>query len=191
ATDLSPMMLEIVKQVAAYHHVAVDARVSSAEDLSIFEDASFDIVYAANLLHHVDLRRCLDEVARVLKSGGRAAFCDPLAHNPVINVYRRMATAMRTDDEHPIRRSELALFTSRFAEVRTRCFWLTALLIFVKFFLIDRVHPNQDRYWKRILTRERELRPWYRPLAAADRWLLTVFPFLRWWCWNIAVVARK
>ena len=191
ATDLSPAMLEVVKRVAAHHHVSVDTRVASAEDLKSFDDASFDVVYVGNLLHHVNLPRCLDEVRRVLKPGGRAAFWDPLAHNPAIKVYRRMATAVRTEDEHPIRRSELGLFTSRFGAVRKRCFWLTTLLIFVKFFVIDRVHPNEDRYWKRILTRERELRAWYRPLAAVDRVLLALFPFLRWWCWNIAIVATK
>ena len=191
ATDLSPGMLQVVRKVAEHHNTHVKTNVCSADDLSDFDDESFDVVYGANLLHHVDIEKCLDEVKRVLRPGGLAAFWDPLAHNPVINAYRRMANEVRTEDEHPIRRSEMDYFTDRFATVQRQFFWLTTLSIFLKFYLIDRVHPNQDRYWKRIISREPELRRWYKPLAAFDRTLLTVFPFLGWWCWNIAIVARK
>jgi SAM-dependent methyltransferase len=191
ATDISPGMLDVVQRVAALHGVKVDSQVCTAEDLSAFADGSIDVVYGANVLHHVDIARCLNEVKRVLKSGGKAFFWDPVAHNPAVNVYRRMATEVRTEDEHPIRRSDLRLFRERFRTVETRFFWFTALLVFVKFYLIDRVHPNQDRYWKRILVKERELRPLYRTLAAVDSVALRLFPFLRWWCWNIAVVVEK
>lgn len=191
ATDLSAGMLDVVRQVAQLHGVAVETRVASADDLSQFDDDSFDVLYAANLLHHVDIGPCLDEVRRVLKPGGLAAFWDPVAHNPVINVYRRMAMGVRTVDEHPIRRRDMALFSARFGEVRRRFFWLSGLLVFVKFYLIDRIGPSEDRYWKLIIDREATLRWWIRPLLAFDRALLTVVPILGWWCWNIAVVARK
>jgi SAM-dependent methyltransferase len=191
ATDLSPGMLDLVGRVAAVHSVTVERRLCSAEDLSLLPDASFDLVYAANTLHHVNIARCLDEVKRVLKDGGKACFWDPVAHNPVINVYRHMATEVRTADEHPIRRRDMKLFHDRFQKVDKRFFWLATLLIFAKFYLLDRVHPNQDRYWKRILIRERELRPLYLPLEKLDRALLRFFPFLGWWCWNVAIVVQK
>lgn len=191
ATDLSPGMLDLVRRVAAYHGVKIETRVAAAEDLSAFPEESFDLVYAANLLHHVDIASCLDEVRRVLRKGGQAAFWDPVAHNPVINLYRRMATDVRTEDEHPLRRRDFRLFGERFSEVKTRFFWLTTLSVFLKFYLVDRIDPNEDRYWKRILTKEPELRSWYRPLEKLDRALLTALPFLRWWCWNAAVVVRK
>lgn len=191
ATDLSPGMLEVVRRVAERHGVSVQTRVASADDLSQFEEGSFDIIYAANLLHHVEIAPCLDEVRRVLKPGGVAAFWDPVAHNPAINVYRRMAMGVRTPDEHPIRRRDMALFTDRFREVRRRFFWLSALLVFVKFYLIDRIQPSEDRYWKLIIDREPELRWWIRPLLAFDRALLSIVPILGWWCWNIAIIVRK
>ena len=154
-------------------------------------DETFDIVYAANLLHHVDIARCLDEVRRVLKPGGCAAFWDPVAYNPAINVYRRMAAGMRTPDEHPILRSDLELFRSRFREVRTRFTWLSALLVFLKFYLVDRIHPSADRYWKLVVSREPELRGFLAPLFWFDRAILRLCPPLKWWCWNVAVVVRK
>lgn len=191
ATDLSPGMLEVVERVAAHHGVAVHTQVASATDLSGFPDQSFDVVYAANLLHHVDIPACLDEVRRVLKPGGQAAFWDPVAYNPAINVYRGMAADVRTDDEHPLRRDDMRYFRDRFASVEKRFFWLSALLVFVKFYLLDRVHPSADRYWKRILTQEKELRPLVRPLMALDRLVLALCPPLGWLCWNVALVVRK
>lgn len=191
ATDLSPGMLQVVEKVAALHNVSVKTQVCLADDLSCFEENSFDYVYAANLLHHVNIEDCLDQVKRVLKPGGMGGFWDPLDHNPAINVYRKMATDVRTEDEHPIRRSQLRWFKDRFSTINTGFFWLSSLLIFVKFYLIDRVHPNEDRYWKRILTEERKLRKWYLPLSLLDKILINIFPPLRWWCWNIAITVKK
>jgi ubiquinone/menaquinone biosynthesis C-methylase UbiE len=191
ATDLSPGMLEVVGRLALRHGVEVETIPASAEDLSVFPDASFDVVYGANLLHHVDIARCLSEVHRVLKPGGQAAFWDPVAYNPAINVYRRLATDVRTPDEHPLRRSDLDLFRKRFAAVEHRFFWLSALAVFLKFYFIDRIHPSADRYWKLIVSREEELRWLVRPLTRLDRLILRICPWLGWWCWNIAVVTRK
>jgi SAM-dependent methyltransferase len=191
ATDLSPGMVDVIDRVAALHGVTVETKICSAEDLSAFPEASFDVVYAANLLHHANIANCLEQVRRVLKDGGMACFYDPVAHNPLINIYRRMATEVRTEDEHPIRRQDMHLFEERFRKVRKRFFWCTTLLIFVKFYLIDRIHPNQDRYWKRVLVREPELRRTYLALERIDRVLLRLFPFLGWWCWNIAIVVEK
>ncbi|MBF0383802.1 MAG: class I SAM-dependent methyltransferase [Magnetococcales bacterium] len=191
ATDLSPGMLEVVHKVAQHHGVEVATQVSSAEDLSQFAEEQFDVVYAANLLHHVDIERCLDEVRRVLKPNGVAAFWDPVAHNPAINVYRRMAEAVRTEDEHPIRRSQMVWFRQRFSHVESRFFWLTTLIVFLKYYLVDRIHPSSDRYWKRILSHEEEIRWFYRPLAWLDRIILRLLPILGWWCWNIAIFCRK
>ncbi|MDH5180606.1 MAG: class I SAM-dependent methyltransferase [Gammaproteobacteria bacterium] len=191
ATDLSSGMLEVVKKVAALHGVSVKTAVASADDLSQFGNESFDVVYAANLLHHVDIARCLDAVKAVLKPGGTAAFWDPVAHNPAINVYRRMAMDVRTPDEHPIRRADMKLFRERFSGLNYKFFWLASLLVFVRFWLVDRIHPSADRYWKLIITRERELRPMVSKLMWLDKMILKVVPFLGWWCWNIAIIVRK
>lgn len=191
ATDISPGMLKVVDAVAAKHRTSVSTMVASADDLSAFADESFDIVYGANTLHHVDAPRCLDEVRRVLKPGGFGAFWDPLAHNPAINVYRRMAARVRTPDERPIRRQDIAVFRERFTEVRCRHFWLTAQIIFLKFYFIDHIHPSSERYWKLILVREKSLRPVITPLMRLDDFLLRMLPGVGWWCWNIAVVVRK
>lgn len=191
ATDISPGMLKVVLDVARHNGVSVETQVCSANDLSIFPPESFDVVYAANLLHHVDIEKCLEQVLKVLKPGGRAAFWDPVHYNPAINVYRKMAMAVRTEDEHPLKRADIALFKRMFKDVHTRFFWLSALIVFLKFYLVDRINPSSDRYWKLIIDREKTLKPLVVPLFGLDRLLTTIFPPIKWWCWNVAIVARK
>ncbi len=190
ATDLSGEMCAVVKKVAAHYGTELDSTVCNAEDLSQFADASFDIVFAANVLHHVDLHKCMAEIRRVLKPGGRIASWDPVAHNPIINIYRGMAMEVRTEDEHPIRMQDMKVFNTYFDSIDKKFFWLSSLVLFLKFYVIDRVHPNEDRYWKRILTHEKENAWFYKPLAALDEILLKI-PMLQWWAWNIAIIGRR
>jgi len=190
ATDLSFGMLRLVRRVAHLHGVRLSTAKLSADTLP-FPDNCFDVVYAANLLHHVPKERCLDEVVRVLKPGGRAAFWDPLKHNPVIRVYRHMAREVRTPDEAPLGMRDLRLFRSRFARVEYRTFWLAALWVFMRFFLIERVSPSKERYWKKIIADADRLAPHYQPLANLDERVLSLLPFLGRYCWNIVVCCSK
>lgn len=190
AIDISPRMIEVARATANLHGVSPELVVMPADAMT-FPDASFDVVYGANVLHHVDTGRCLDHVARVLKPGGRGAFWDPLAHNPVINVYRGMAGDVRTEDEHPLRMRDLEIFRSRFRSVEHEEYWLLALWIFLRFYLLERVHPSKERYWKKILTDHERLAPTYRRLARWDGALLRRLPFLGRYCWNIVVMVTR
>jgi ubiquinone/menaquinone biosynthesis C-methylase UbiE len=190
ATDLSSGMLRVVEEVATMHGVSVETRQTASDSLD-FADESFDIVYAANLLHHVEISPTLAEVERVLKPGGIFAAWDPLAHNPLINIYRRMATEVRTEDEHPLKMSDLRLFRQRFEDVSYNTTWFFTLWIFLSFFLIERVDPNKERYWKKILLEHRRLENRYRFLERLDGIILRLIPFLKRYCWNIVIFARK
>jgi ubiquinone/menaquinone biosynthesis C-methylase UbiE len=190
ASDISSGMLNLVRRVADHHGVEVATVQCSAEKIP-FEDESFDIVYAANVLHHVDLDATLAEAKRVLKPGGIFASWDPLAHNPLINLYRRMAKDVRTDDEHPLRMRDVKVFRKYFGEVQVTTTWFFTLWIFMRFYLIERVDPNKERYWKRILTEHKRLEPTYRRLERLEHFLLRAVPFLRRYCWNIVLLARK
>jgi 2-polyprenyl-3-methyl-5-hydroxy-6-metoxy-1,4-benzoquinol methylase len=65
ASDLSPGMLEVTKEVAQLNGCTLETLVTSATELSNVADSSFDIVYGANMLHHVDIYACITEVERV------------------------------------------------------------------------------------------------------------------------------
>jgi ubiquinone/menaquinone biosynthesis C-methylase UbiE len=190
ATDISPGMLRLVDQRSKLVGVKVKTQVVSANELTDIPDNSFDIVYAANLLHHVNIEQCIREAHRVLKPGGSAYFWDPLEYNPAITVYRWIATQVRTTDEHPLRIKDIQSIQAQFSKVEFRYFWLSALVVFFKFLLIDRYNPNEIRYWKKILQDYDKLR-WLRVFHRLDQALFAICPPLKWWAWNVAIRAVK
>lgn len=189
ATDISSGMLLLARRVGREHEVTFSTAVTDAAALP-WADGSFDFVYAANLLHHVDIEACLQEVHRVLKPGGRAAFWDPVRYNPVINRYRKMADQVRTEDEHPLGIEDLRLMRHMFSSVQVRHLGLATLGVFIKFYFVDMVHPNEERYWKKFISDYSSFRDLYTVLGWMDRILLNI-PGIRWLAWNIAVVMEK
>lgn len=190
ATDYSSGMVEKALKLAATNGLQIEARTMNAMEIE-FPDNTFDIAYAANLLHHLpEPRAALREIHRVLKPGGKLCFWDPLRHNPVINVYRRMAREVRTEDEVPLDIGITEFVGSLFRATVYDTFWLSTLWIFLRFRLIERVDPNKERYWKKIIAESARLEPAYRRLERLDR-LVKQVPFMKKFAWNIAVVATK
>lgn len=190
ASDYSPGMVEVALKLATANQVQVEGRVINAMAID-FPDNTFDIVYASNLLHHIpNPKLTLREMHRVLKPGGLACFWDPLKHNPVINVYRRMATEVRTEDETPLDINIVNFIRSLFAETTYDTFWIASLWIFLQFYLIEKVDPNKERYWKKIIVEQERLRQEYLFLENID-FFLKKLPLMKRMAWNLAVVARK
>lgn len=190
ATDISSGMLAVVDALARKYGVLVITKQCYSHTIP-FRDEEFDIVYAANLLHHVDIESALKEIKRVLKTGGSFVAWDPLAHNILINIYRRKATSVRTSDEHPIKIGQLRLFKKYFTKIDYSATWFLTLWIFLKFYLIDKIDPNKERYWKKILINHKKLEKTYLRLEKLDKALLKFFPFLKRYCWNIIIFATK
>jgi 2-polyprenyl-3-methyl-5-hydroxy-6-metoxy-1,4-benzoquinol methylase len=190
AADISPQMVEFALELARRHGVQLQSAVGPAEHLG-FAESSFDIIYTANTIHHLVNKPAFFEKVRLyLKPGGIFCSWDPVRYNPAINVYRRIAADVRTEDENPLGRRDLRLVNAYFSEVQTRHFWLLSLALFGKYFLVDRINPNQTRYWKRIYQEPPRGLWWWRPLEWCDRILLRV-PGLRWLSWNIVIIARR
>ncbi|OCQ99693.1 methyltransferase type 11 [Oscillatoriales cyanobacterium USR001] len=190
ATDYSPGMVEVALKLAENNGVKIEGYTANAMALD-FPDRTFDIVYASNLLHHLpEPKTAIKEMHRVLKPGGKACFWDPMKHNPVINVYRRMATKVRTEDETPLDINIVSFVNSLYSNVAYDTFWLATLWIFLRFYLIEKVHPNQERYWKKIIIEQSRLEPEYHRLENLDT-ILKKIPVMKRFAWNLAVVATK
>jgi SAM-dependent methyltransferase len=188
--DLSPQMVEMAVNLGKRYGVDLEGIVSGAEDLNL-PSATYDIIYAANTIHHIQDRASLfEQMSRALKPGGRFFSYDPLAYNPAINVYRRIANRVRTVDESPLTVADVKLARKYFRGVDHREFWLLTLLLFVKYYLLDGVDPNLERYWKRILRETPEGLWWWMPLSTLDR-VLTRIPFVRWLSWNVVMWGEK
>jgi ubiquinone/menaquinone biosynthesis C-methylase UbiE len=188
--DISPQMVETALGLGRKFGVELEGIVSGAEDLNL-PDASYDIIYVANTIHHIHNRASLfEQMSRALKPGGMFFSYDPLAYNPAINIYRHMATAVRTPDEAPLTTADIKLAQKYFSRVQHREFWIATLLLFVKYYLIDRVHPNEDRYWKRILRETPRRLWWWMPLRFLDR-VLTRIPLVHWLAWSVVLWGEK
>jgi ubiquinone/menaquinone biosynthesis C-methylase UbiE len=188
--DISPEMVATALRLGQKFGVQLEGIVSSVENLNLPPE-TYDIIYAANTLHHVpDRASFFGQMTSALKPGGMFFSYDPLAYNPVINVYRRMATDVRTPDEAPLTTADIKLARRYFEGVQHQEFWIAALILFVKYYALDRVNPNDDRYWKRILKEKDSELGWWKPLRALDG-LLTRLPLVRWLAWNVVIWGRK
>ena len=101
-----------------------------------------------------------------------------------------MATNVRSEDESPLTFEDLHYPRKLFERVEHREFWIATLVIFLKYYVIDRVHPNEDRYWKRILRETKSSLWWWRPLSFLDKFF-TRLPIVRRLAWNMVVWGYK
>jgi SAM-dependent methyltransferase len=189
ALDLSPKMLDLGKDLARLHGVEINTIHTPAELIEGKE--KFDIIYVANTIHHLeDKRKFLTASKRLLKKGGHFISWDPVKYNPAINIYRKRAMGVRTEDESPLGIKELNLIKEYFPNNKTSFFWIAGLSIFLKYYFIDKIDPNKERYWKKIYSETESTLRWWKPLRLMDK-VLTKTPLIKWLAWNIVIIAKK
>ncbi len=190
--DISPEMIKVTRRLATQHQVnrQISATVMLAEKLS-FPDNHFDYIYGNGVLHHVDIPKAIKEIHRVLRPKGRAFFIEPLPNNPAINLYRLLADKVRTPTERPISHQDMQIISQTIPNIKIEGFHLFTLLIFVYYFLVERINPNQERYWKKILIDGRRLRGPFNFLHSVDRLVLKIIPQLKWFTWNLGISLQK
>lgn len=107
---------------------AADRNLKNAEFLCVdghrlpFEDGHFDAVIVNSLLHHLDLKQALAEIARVLRPRGILLFREPLGTNPFFQLYRRFTPRARTPDERPFTFADIAMLREHFDLQSTQWF---------------------------------------------------------------------
>lgn len=124
--DISPVAVEAARFKAKELNISADFAVEDAERMS-FTNKSFDVVFGSGILHHLNLSKSLREVKRVLRSGGHAVFFEPMGHNPLINLFRRITPSLRSVDEHPLTSSDLEHIRHLFPACRFRFFHFLTL----------------------------------------------------------------
>jgi len=124
---------DLMKSLNLLDRIHVDKM--PAEKLK-YEDNEFDIVLGNSILHHLDLDLTTKEIHRVLNKGGKAYFLEPLGHNPVINLYRKLTPKLRTQDEKPLRFEDFSLFRTRFYRFEHEEYYFLTLFAFLWYFLI-------------------------------------------------------
>lgn len=130
--DIGDVGIRKATKLAAERGLAENTKflVMDAE-ATTFPDSSFDIICTAGVLHHLDRTKAFPEMARILKPDGAAIAGEPLAHNPFIQLYRKLTPHLRTkfETEHILHaRKDTALAKKYFRKVDVRFFHLASLL---------------------------------------------------------------
>jgi ubiquinone/menaquinone biosynthesis C-methylase UbiE len=124
AIDLSPGMVDLArKRMEAFRPDApVRFAAAPAEETGL-PSAAFDLIVGKFVLHHLDWPQAVEEIARLLKPGGRAVFIETSALNPLLRFARKHLTGrfgvsrLGTPDEHPLTRADIDVLRARFRNV--------------------------------------------------------------------------
>ena len=130
AVDISEEAIKKAKNNPSLNKKNIEYRVENCEDLSLNSD-SFDIAYGSGILHHLNLNKSLSELKRILKKNGKIIFIEPMATNPIINLYRKFTPNARTSDEHPFRLSDIEFIKSLFTKVEVKYYGFLTLVCFL------------------------------------------------------------
>lgn len=193
AIDISSKMIANLKNLSYEYNLGdrIKTYIMVAERLK-FPQESFDYIYGNGLLHHADVALVLKAVYRVLKKNGIAIFIDPLEHNFLINIYRYLAKNVRTSTERPLDYSRIKDMTEfGFREVEHKEFQLLTLLIFVWMYIFEKIDPNKERYWKKIILESKKYQRVFMILSKLDSWCFKLFPTLRKYYWNTVITLKK
>ena len=130
AVDISEEAIKKAKNNPRLNRKNIEYRVENCEDLSLNSD-SFDIAYGSGILHHLNLNKSLSELKRILNKDGKIIFIEPMATNPIINLYRKFTPNARTTDEHPFKLSDVEFIKSLFANVEVKYYGFLTLVCFL------------------------------------------------------------
>lgn len=191
ALDISSGMLKKTSQLAKLNGVKIKTHLATAEDFNFSDNEKFDVIYMGNCLHHANIDRSMKNVVSHLNKDGIFLSWDPIAYNPIINIYRLIATKVRTPDEHPLKLSDIKLIKNYFKFSETNYFWFTTLIIFMLMFIVQLKNPNKERFWKTVIYESKRWEWLYKPLERLDKIILKVFPPLKLLCWNVVIFGKN
>lgn len=170
--DISPVAVAAATERAAQlgasnmNFAAMDAEAMT------FPDQRFDVVFGSGILHHLNIDRGVKEISRVLRPGGVAIFTEPMGHNPLINLYRRLTPGQRSPDEHPLRISDFRILEKYFGRVEAKYF---------NFFSILAVAFRSTPVFPRVLS----------TLEGLDEALFRAVPYLRRHAWMTNFICHN
>jgi len=170
--DLSARSVSLARQRAVLHGVSnrVNFVVTVGETLP-FPTESFDVVIGKAVLHHLDTTLGPPELHRVLKTGGKAAFSEPMGTNPLLSFARDHVPYPRKNPrgaDHPLTYDDIQRWGAQYREYGYRELQFLSML-------------ERALKIKRPLTLLRRL----------DDVLLEHLPFLRRYCRTVVLTMVK
>ena len=170
AIDISGEAIKKAKSETKSEESKIDYRVENCENSNLTSDA-FDIIYGSGILHHLNLNKSLKELSRILKKGGIILFAEPMATNPIINIYRKFTPKARSVDEHPLVFQDIKLIESMFKNVEVKYYGFLTLIFFPFY-----KSPENSKL--------------FRFISGIDRMILKT-KYFRFLAWSVLVKAEK
>lgn len=135
--------------------------VMNAEDMA-FKDTWCDVVVGLGILHHINVYAAYNEIVRVLSADGHLILEEPLGHNILINIFRKLTPFMRTSNERPLKQNDIKLLNKYFYHVEAEYYSLITLLAvpFRKTGVFEKLYAGLEGLDKLILKI-----PWIRKYA--------------------------
>ena len=168
--DISEVSIEKAKKKAKELNININYEVDNCEKTNLNHN-TFDIVYGAGILHHLEIDKCLNEIHRILKSDGSLLFIEPLGTNPIINLYRKLTPNARSKDEHPLIKKDFEYLNKKFIDVKIKYYGLLTLIFFPFYGL-----PKNSKFFKL--------------LVSLDQFLFK-FKIFQLFAWSVLISAKK
>ena len=172
AFDLSMTSVAVAHKRAELNQVNRDVKftVAAGETLP-YADESFDVIFGKAILHHLEVKLGRFELYRVLKTGGKAVFVEPMGMNPVLNFVREYVPYPHKNPhgaDRPVNYDEIHAWGRQFGEFRYHEIQLLSML-------------------------ERGLgfNKHFKILRSLDDVLLKYLPFLRRYCRYVVMFIEK
>ena len=108
----------------------IDYTVDNCEETK-FKKEIFDLIFGSGILHHLNLKKSISEISRILKDDGEMVFLEPLGTNPIINFYRKLTPKSRSIDEHPFLKKDFDFIKSLFKKVTIKYYGFFTLVFFL------------------------------------------------------------
>ncbi|HNR19484.1 MAG TPA: class I SAM-dependent methyltransferase [Bacteroidia bacterium] len=119
--DISPELINEAKN----KYPEITFRLEDAMNTS-FQSNTFDVVFGSSVLHHLDFKKSLQEIFRVLKPEGRIVFAEPNMLNPQILIQKNIPFIKKmlgdSPDETAVVRWKLNALLKEIGFTQTRAF---------------------------------------------------------------------
>ena len=168
--DISEVSINKANEKAKDLNLQIEYSVDNCENLKL-QESTFDLVYGSGILHHLDIKKAINEINRVLKNDGEMIFLEPLGTNPFINLYRKLTPNSRSADEHPFIQKDFDLINSLFKSVKVSYYGFFTLVFF----------PFYRKPEKSLL---------FRIICKLDHYFFKI-KFFKNFAWSVLIVAKK
>ena len=168
--DISDVSINKAIENAKNSNLQIDYSVDNCEETK-FKAEKFDLVFGSGILHHLNLKRSVSEINRILKNNGEMVFLEPLGTNPLINFYRKLTPKARSIDEHPFLKKDFDFIESLFKQVTIKYYGFFTLVFFLFY-----KNPQKSKIFKTI--------------SKLDYYFFKIKYFKR-FAWSVLIIAKK